>query len=49
MVQNFAKFGATPPGILAHFLKQNLVRRQIGIRNMLLKHPNCPSDIKKHY
>ncbi len=49
MVQNFSKFGATPPGIIGHFLKQNLVRRQIGIRNMLLKHPNCPSDAKKQF
>lgn len=49
MVQNFAKFGATPPGLLAHFLKQNLVRRQVPLRNMLLKHPNCPSEAKKGY
>jgi len=49
MVQNFSKFGATPPGIIAHFLKQNLVRRQVGIRNMLLKHPNCPSEAKRGY
>lgn len=49
MVQNFAKFGATPPGMLSHFLKQNLVRRQVPLRNMLLKHPNCPSDAKKMF
>lgn len=49
MVQNFAKFGATPPGLLNHFLKQNLVRRQVPLRNMLLKHPNCPSEAKKGY
>ncbi len=49
MVQNFAKYGATPPGLLSHFLKQNLVRRQVPLRNMLLKHPNCPSEAKKGY
>jgi hypothetical protein len=47
MVQNFARWGATPPAVLAHFLKQNFVRRQPMLKKMLLQHPNTPSDAKR--
>jgi hypothetical protein len=47
LVQNFTKFAATPPSVISHFLKQPLVKRQVHLRNSLLKHPNCPSDAKR--
>jgi hypothetical protein len=49
LVQSFCRFAATPPSVIGHFLKQNLVRRQVHLRNALLKHPNCPSDAKRAF
>jgi hypothetical protein len=46
-IQNLARFGACPPLLLAHLLKQPLVRRQQHLKNMLLQHPNMPSDAKR--
>lgn len=47
LVQNLARFGATPPPVLAHLLRQNLVRRQQMLKTLILQHPNCPSDAKR--
>lgn len=47
LVQNLARFGATPPPVLAHLLKQNLVRRQQMLKTLIFQHPNCPSDAKR--
>ena len=47
LIQSLARFPATPPMILAHLLKQPLVKRQPHLRNMLLQHPNAPSDVKR--
>lgn len=49
LIVNFAKFPATPPTILAHFIKQNFVRRNPGLRKMLLQHPNMPGDVKRQF
>ncbi|MFO0553146.1 MAG: hypothetical protein U0271_32460 [Polyangiaceae bacterium] len=49
LVQSFTRFAATPPSVIAHFLKQPLVKRQVHLRNALLKHPNCPSDAKRAF
>lgn len=46
-IQNLARWSATPPALLAHLLKMPVVRRNLGIRKMLLKHPNTPSDLKR--
>ncbi len=46
-VQNLARWGACPPVLLAHLLKQPLVRRQQHLRNMVLRHPNVPADAKR--
>jgi hypothetical protein len=46
-VQNLARFGACPPQLLAHLLKQPLVRRQQHLKNMLLQHPNMPAEAKR--
>ncbi len=49
LVQSFTRFAATPPSVISHFLKQPLVKRQLHLRNALLKHPNCPSDAKRAF
>jgi len=49
LVQSFCRFAATPPSVIHHFLKQNIVKRQVHLRNALLKHPNCPSDAKRAF
>jgi hypothetical protein len=46
-IQNLARWSATPPQLLQHLLKQPVVRRNMGLRKMLLKHPNVPYDIKR--
>ncbi len=48
LVQNFARWGATPPAVLGHFLKQNFVRRNAMLKKILLQHPNTPSDAKRN-
>ncbi|HVH43148.1 MAG TPA: hypothetical protein VM925_12425 [Labilithrix sp.] len=47
-VQNLARWSATPPMLLAHLLKNPVVRRNLGLKKMLLRHPNTPSDAKRH-
>jgi hypothetical protein len=49
LVQSFCRFAATPPSVIHHFLKQQIVKRQVHLRNALLKHPNCPSDAKRAF
>lgn len=46
-VQSAAKFGATPPGLLAHLIKQPFVRKNPALKKMLLAHPNMPGDVKR--
>lgn len=47
LIQNLGRWSATPPAILAHLLKQPTVKRNPGLRKMLLKHPNTPSEAKR--
>lgn len=47
LVQSLARFPATPPLLLAHLLRQPLVKRQAHLKNQLLQHPNTPSDAKR--
>jgi hypothetical protein len=46
-VQSIAKFGAAPPALLAHLVKQPFVRRNVPLKKMLLAHPNVPGDVKR--
>ncbi len=46
-VQSIAKFGAAPPGLLAHLIKQPFVRKNAPLKKMLLAHPNMPGDVKR--
>lgn len=47
LIQAFSRFPATPPSVLAHILRQPLVKRHAHIRNMVLQHPNVPSEAKR--
>jgi len=46
-IQNLARWSATPPALLTHLLKQPLVRQNIGLKKLLLKHRNVPSEVKR--
>lgn len=46
-VQNLARWSATPPPLLAHLVKLPTVRANQGMKKMLLKHPNMPSEAKR--
>ncbi|MDB5218504.1 MAG: hypothetical protein JWO86_6431 [Myxococcaceae bacterium] len=46
-IQNLARWSATPPALLVHLLKQPVVRMNMGLKKMLLKHPNVPSETKR--
>jgi hypothetical protein len=47
-VQNLARWSATPPALLVHLIKLPFVRRNLGLKKMLLKHPNMPSEVKRN-
>jgi hypothetical protein len=47
-IQNLARWSATPPAILMHLLKQPLVRQNLGLRKLVLKHRNVPSEAKRN-
>ena len=47
-IQNVARWSASPPALLTHLLKQPLVRQSMGLRKMLLKHPNVPMETKRN-
>ncbi|MBX3203633.1 MAG: hypothetical protein KF764_01130 [Labilithrix sp.] len=46
-VQSIAKFGSSPPSLLAHLMKQPFVRKSPPLKKMLLAHPNMPGDVKR--
>ena len=47
LIQSLARFPATPPPLIAHLLRQPLVKRQVHLKNQLLQHPNTPSEAKR--
>jgi hypothetical protein len=47
-IQNLARWSACPPALLVHLLKQPVVRMNIGLKKMVLKHPNVPSETKRN-
>lgn len=47
LVQNLARFSATPPAVLAKLVQLPMVVRQPGIRQLLLRHPNLPGEAKR--
>ncbi|ATB29342.1 hypothetical protein [Melittangium boletus] len=47
LIQNLARWSAAPPVLIAHLLKQEAVRRQPQLRQLLQRHPNAPADARK--
>ena len=46
-VQNISRWSVAPGALIAHLLKQELVRRSPALRTALLRHPNAPSAEKQ--
>jgi len=46
LVQNLARWAGTPPSVLAHLLKQAVVKNQPQVRMLIFKHPNLPSHAR---
>ena len=46
LVENLARWPATPPTVIAHLLKQPMVLRMPQLRTLLKRHPNCPAGEK---
>ena len=46
IVENLARWPATPPPVIQHLLKQPLLRQMPQLRAMLKRHPNCPASAR---
>src|SRR5256885_2257767 len=44
LVQNFSRWSACPPALIAHLLKQEIVRRTPALKLVLQRHPNAPHE-----
>jgi hypothetical protein len=47
LLQNFARWSAAPPQLIAHLLRQEAVRRQPVLRAQLQRHPNAPAEARR--
>ena len=46
LVENLARWPATPPSLVGHLLQQPMVRRMPMLQAALRRHPNCPPPAK---
>ena len=46
LIRNLATWPSSPPAILQHLFRQPVVRRSAALKRLLLKHPNCPRQLK---
>jgi hypothetical protein len=46
-IQNLGKFVATPPALLLHLVKQNVVKRNPQLKKLLVAHRNMPAEGKR--
>jgi hypothetical protein len=44
LVQNISRWAACPPALIAHLMKQEVVRRSPPLKLALRRHPNAPAD-----
>lgn len=44
LIQNLARFSATPPAVLQKLLRCGPVRRQAQLRTLVQRHPNCSNS-----
>jgi hypothetical protein len=47
LVQNISRWAACPPALIAHLLKQELVRRSPALKTLLKRHPNAPAEPRR--
>jgi hypothetical protein len=47
LVQNISRWAACPPALIAHLMKQELVRRSPSLRLLLQRHPNAPPEPRR--
>jgi hypothetical protein len=47
LVQNISRWAACPPALIAHLLKQELVRRSPALKLLLQRHPNAPAEPRR--
>lgn len=47
LIQNFSRWPACPPPLIAHLLKQEIVRRSQSLRLLLQRHPNAPAEPRR--
>lgn len=47
LIQNIARWSAAPPALIVHLIKQEAVRRQPQLRQLLQRHPNAPADARR--
>jgi hypothetical protein len=46
-IQNLSRWSAAPGALIAHLLKQEIVKRSPPLRTQLLRHPNAPAAEKR--
>jgi hypothetical protein len=46
IIENLARWPATPPPVILHLLKQPLIRQMPALKAMLKRHPNCPPSAR---
>ena len=46
IIENLARWPATPPPVILHLLKQPLLRQMPPLRALLKRHPNCPQSAR---
>jgi hypothetical protein len=47
LVQNVSRWTTCPPSLIAHLLKQEVVRRSPALKLLLQRHPNAPPDARR--
>jgi hypothetical protein len=47
LVQNISRWAACPPALIAHLMKQELVRRSPALKVLLQRHPNAPAEPRR--
>jgi len=47
LVQNISRWAAAPPALIAHLMKQELVRRSASLKLLLHRHPNAPTEPRR--
>jgi hypothetical protein len=47
LVQNMSRWSACPPALVAHLMKQEVVRRSPSLKLLLQRHPNAPAEPRR--